>query len=70
MILFPPVLGLVSGFWSSPRLVGLGGCEEGWSDEHTRIAKRVSGVLGMLASLWATVMILESDVEAPLEDLV
>jgi hypothetical protein len=29
------------------------------------MANRISGVLGMLASLWATVMILASDVEAP-----
>jgi hypothetical protein len=28
MIVFPPVLGLVSGFWSSPRLVGLDDCKE------------------------------------------
>jgi hypothetical protein len=32
---------------------------------NTRIANRISGVLGVLASLWATVMILASHVEAP-----
>jgi formate-dependent nitrite reductase membrane component NrfD len=32
---------------------------------NTRIANRISGVLGMLACLWATVMILASDVGAP-----
>jgi hypothetical protein len=32
---------------------------------NTRTANRISGVLGMLACLWAIVMILASNVEAP-----
>jgi len=32
---------------------------------NTRTANRISGVLGMLASLWAIVGILASNVEAP-----
>jgi hypothetical protein len=32
---------------------------------RVRTGNRVSGILGMLATLWATIMILASEVEAP-----
>lgn len=81
MIFFPiAVLVLGSGFlifakirWLKPVpwwvLAGMiwrtGSYRLGGAVMNKRTANRISGVLGMLASLWAIVMILASNVEAP-----